>query len=66
MAGSPRVPKPTPAGTDPVGDSVLAHQPELLASFLALYATLWGRGIVDHPTKEIARIRSARITDCGY
>ena len=66
MGNAPRLPKPTSLGTDPVGGSVLAHQPKLLQSFLALYATLWGHGIVDHPTKEIVRIRSARITDCGY
>lgn len=46
--------------------SVLAHQPEALAAFTQLYATLWSRGELDHPTKELARLRNARVTDCGY
>ena len=59
----PRVPPPTV----PVpGQGVLAHQPELTASFFRLYAHLWSRGVVDHPTKEIVRLRNARVTDCGY
>jgi hypothetical protein len=66
MGTTPRLPKPSATISGPLADSLLAHQPALLESFLALYATLWGRGIVDHPTKEIVRIRSARITDCGY
>ena len=27
---------------------------------------LWSHGEVDHTAKEIARLRNARITDCGY
>jgi AhpD family alkylhydroperoxidase len=45
---------------------VLAHQPELLRAFLRLYGTLWSRGVVDHATKEVARLRNARVTDCRY
>ncbi len=45
--------------------SVLAHQPEALAAFTQLYGTLWSRGELDHPTKELARLRNARVTDCG-
>jgi hypothetical protein len=39
---------------------------DLSADFSALYGEMWSRGIVDHPTKEVARLRNARITDCGY
>jgi alkylhydroperoxidase family enzyme len=68
MAG-PRVSLPelgddVPA--DPAARSVLAHQPVLLRSFQRLYGTLWSRGVVDHPTKEIARLRNARVTGCGF
>lgn len=67
MAGRPRIePPPAMPGSDALAQSPLAHQPELLRAFLRLYGTLWSHGIVDHPTKEIARIRNARITDCGY
>ena len=41
------------------------HQPELFARFNRFYGTLWSEGVLDQPTKEIARIRNARITDCG-
>jgi hypothetical protein len=33
---------------------------------MKLYGTLWSRGLLDHSTKEMARIRSARTVDCGY
>ena len=66
MASQPRIAPPAASGGGAVARSVLAHQPELLRSFLRLYGTLWSHGVVDHQTKEIARIRNARITDCGY
>ena len=46
--------------------SVLGQQPETLTAFLRLYGTLWSHGTVDQPLKEVARLRNARITDCGY
>jgi alkylhydroperoxidase family enzyme len=57
-----------PAGGsgDPVRASALGHQPEALERFLRLYGVLWSRGVLEHATKEVARIRNARITDCGY
>lgn len=51
---------------DPAARSVLAHQPALLRAFQQLYGTLWSRGVVDHPTKEVARLRNARVTGCGF
>jgi hypothetical protein len=66
MASSPRLPPPTAGLDDPLGRSVLAHQPELQRAFLRLYATLWQNGVVDPVTKEIARLRNARRTDCRY
>ncbi len=66
MAQTPRIAPPSTAGGDAVSASVLAHQPEALAAFTQLYGTLWSRGELDHPTKELARLRNARVTDCGY
>lgn len=41
------------------------HDPELTARFDAFYAELWQHGVVDEATKEVGRLRNARITDCG-
>lgn len=62
----PRLPDDMPASADPAERSVLAHQPELLRAFQNLYGTLWSRGVVDQPTKEVARLRNARVTGCGF
>lgn len=43
-----------------------ALQPDLYAAFSELYGRVWMDGVVDHPTKEVARLRNARVTDCGY
>lgn len=51
---------------DAIADSPLALQPEALMRFLHLYGLLWSHGEVDHRAKEVARLRNARITDCGY
>jgi len=36
------------------------------SSFGELYGQFWSHGVVDQPTKEVTRLRNARITDCGY
>lgn len=41
-------------------------RPELGERFQTLYGTMWREGVVDHPTKELVRIRNARVTDCGF
>lgn len=64
--GRPRILPPAHAGDDPVSGSALAHQPEALARFQRLYGILWSRGVLDHPTKELARLRNARVTGCTY
>jgi alkylhydroperoxidase family enzyme len=46
--------------------SALAHRPELAAAFHQLYGTMWSHGIVDQSIKETARMRNARVTDCGF
>lgn len=60
-----RVRPPETDGRDAVSASALAHQPELLESFQRLYGTLWSHGVVDQPTKEVARLRNARVTGCA-
>jgi AhpD family alkylhydroperoxidase len=62
----PRIRPPKTDSTDPVQNSALAHQPELLAGFTRLYGTLWSHGVLDLPTKELARLRNARVTDCRF
>lgn len=61
-----RVTLPTTAGNDPISGSALALQPEALAAFNQLYGTLWSRGVLDHPSKELARLRNARKTNCVF
>jgi AhpD family alkylhydroperoxidase len=61
-----RVPLPTDPPADLALRSPLGHQPALWAAFTRLYGTLWSRGVLDHPTKEVARLRNARLTGCGY
>lgn len=41
------------------------HHPEVWAAFNRYYGTLWSRGIVDQATKEVGRLRNARVTGCG-
>ncbi len=41
-------------------------QPDLFDAFWDLYGTMWMDGRVDHATKEVVRLRNARVTDCGY
>lgn len=62
----PRIRPPRTDSKDPVQSSALAHQPELLAAFTRLYGTLWSHGVLDHPSKEMARLRNARVTDCSF
>lgn len=59
-----RVQPPKTDSRDPIQASALALQPETLQAFLRLYGVLWSRGVVDHATKEVARIRNARRVDC--
>ncbi len=57
----------TPAASGPSAfGNALAHQPALAGAFFDLYGTFWSHGRLDHVSKETARLRNARITDCGY
>lgn len=59
--GMPRVRFPPP----PDSMNFFEHDPELNTRFDSFYAELWQHGIVDEATKEVGRLRNARITDCG-
>lgn len=52
--------EPPPGGATPFD-----HRPDAWALFQRYYGTLWSHGIVDQPTKEVGRIRNARVTGCG-
>jgi AhpD family alkylhydroperoxidase len=47
------------------GVSFFDHQPELFARFNRYYGTLWSDGVVDQATKEVGRLRNARVTGCN-
>lgn len=62
---TPRVaPPPGAAGDDPIRNSALAHQPELLARFLRLYGVLWSETVLGQALLETARLRNARRVGC--
>jgi len=61
-----RLPAPATTSADPMARSVLAHLPRSLRAFQQLYGVLWQDAVLDPVTKEIARMRNARVTDCGY
>ena len=46
--------------------NVTAHAAPIMQRFFSLYATLWQQGALGDELRELARIRNARITDCGY
>jgi len=47
------------------GLSFFDHQPELFALFNRYYGTLWSEGVLDQATKEVGRLRNARVTGCN-
>lgn len=65
MSTTPRVSSAID-GQRPHFGSVLAHQPTLQQRFSELYATFWSQGILEHRTKEVVRIRNARVTGCNF
>lgn len=46
--------------------SVLAHQPKIAEAFTKLYGTFWDSDILSARLKEVARMRNARVTECGF
>ncbi|MEM6266871.1 MAG: hypothetical protein AAF707_05045 [Pseudomonadota bacterium] len=65
MSTSPRVSSGIP-GEPPHLGSVLAHQPVLAEHFSKLYAAFWDSDVLSARLKEVARMRNARVTECGF
>lgn len=65
MSTQPRVSSAI-AGEPPHFGSVIAHQPALAAQFGALYGAFWSSDVLPARIKEIARMRNARVTQCGF
>ncbi len=66
MEVRPRIPLADVGGDAGFRDGVLRRHPRLLEAFLRHYGNLWSEGVLEHPLKEIARIRNARKVDCGW
>jgi len=45
---------------------VLARHPDALHAFYAGWQTTFYGGLVEHPLKELMRVRMARLRNCGY
>jgi alkylhydroperoxidase family enzyme len=65
MSTTPRVSSAI-AGEPAHFGTVLAHQPAIAASFSALYGRFWGSDVLAARIKEVARMRNARVTECGF
>ncbi len=65
MSTTPRVPSAVD-GEPADFRTVFSHHPTLLQAFFQLYAQLWQGGVLDEPTREVVRLRNARVTSCGY
>lgn len=65
MSTQPRLTAVDPQQTPDFGN-VTAHAPELMERFFGLYAELWQQGVISDEVRELARLRNARVTDCGY
>lgn len=65
MSTTPRASSAIPGEPAHFG-SVLAHQPALAQSFAELYGRFWDSGVLAARLKEVARMRNARVTECGF
>lgn len=65
MSTIPRVSSAIPDEPAHFG-TVLAHQPDLAARFTALYGAFWDSDVLSARLKEVARMRNARVTECGF
>jgi hypothetical protein len=45
---------------------ILARHPRALNAFYAAWQDMFYGGIVEHPLKELMRVRMARLRNCGY
>lgn len=54
------------SSTPRVSGAVFGGDSAFFADFGVLYGRFWSHGVVDQSAKEVARLRNARSTDCGY
>ena len=65
MATNPRV-NSAIEGEAPNFTNVMLHKRKMFECFGELYSEYWRDSELSLEIKEMARIRNARITDCGY
>ena len=65
MSTTPRASSAIPGEPAHLG-SVLAHHPALAQSFSELYGRFWDSDVLAARLKEVARMRNARVTECGF
>ncbi|MBD2843328.1 carboxymuconolactone decarboxylase family protein [Erythrobacter rubeus] len=65
MSTTPRVSSAI-AGEPAHFGSVLAHHPQLAERFTHLYGKFWDSDVLSARLKEVARMRNARVTECGF
>ncbi len=51
---------------NPVFLRILARRPDALMAFYSGWQRVFYGGVVEHPLKEIVRVRMARLRNCGY
>ena len=51
---------------NPVLLRILARHKNALTAFYSGWQRLFYGGLVDHPLKELMRVRMARLRNCGY
>ena len=65
MSTIPRASSAIPGEPAHLG-SVLMHHPQLAERFFQLYGTFWDSDVLSARLKEVARMRNARVTECGF
>jgi Carboxymuconolactone decarboxylase family len=53
-------------GGDPNFIRTFGRLPEVLKRFVAFYSPLVRKGLIEHRTKELVRLRLALLNDCHY
>jgi alkylhydroperoxidase family enzyme len=53
-------------GGDPNFIRTFGRLPETLKRFVAFYSPLVRKGLVEHRTKELVRLRLAQLNECHY
>ena len=53
-------------GGDPNFILAFARLPERLKTFVRFYSPLVRKGLVEHRTKELVRLRLAQLNECHY